>query len=161
MARRQQGGIRTRALLAAFGSNPLHMRSHADLVAIPIVAGHCAHRVRPVAVVVAGDERRGPAHVGRVEPAVVVVEIAGAEIASVLVDEGGMIELDTGVDAGDDDTFAAVAERRPHERRPDPIDAPLDPADLRLVHARNRRLESEDTVPDDPFDFRPAGELID
>src|SRR5204862_414399 len=60
LTRRQEGGTRTRAQFAAFGGYPFHMWSDADLVGagVTIVAGHCPHRVGPVAVVVARDERR-------------------------------------------------------------------------------------------------------
>ena len=161
LTRRQEGGTRTRAQFAAFGGYPFHMWSDADLVGagVTIVAGHRPHRVGPVAVVVARDERRVAADAGWVEPVVVVIESA-ALISSILVHEGSVIVLDAGVDVGDNDAVPTVAERGPDLRRPNPIDAPLDRADLPHVHAR-KRLQRHRMIRDDPFDLRPPGELVD
>ena len=79
----------------------------------------------------------GPQTCGRVEPVVVVVEGAVAEVAAVLADQRRVVELDAGVDVGDDDALAADAELGPDVVGVDVGDAPLDGVDRELGGPRD------------------------
>src|SRR5262249_20636436 len=115
----QQRGLRATAELAALGGDPLGARGDADLVAGSVVADHRAHGVRTVIVVVARHQRRVAADVRRVEPVVVVVELAVAQVATVFAHQCRVVELDAAVDAGDHDALTAYPEVGPDPGRLD------------------------------------------
>ena len=58
-----------------------------------------------------------------------MVHAAIGVMAAVLVDQGRVIPLDSGIDAADGDAFALVAVGAPHQRRVDVVDVPLDRLD--------------------------------
>ena len=110
--------------------------------------------------VVARGGGRVAAHVGRVEPVVVVVEASIVEIAAVLLHDGRMVELHAGVDVGDDDVLAPVAEGRPDIRRADVVDVPFDRVDLGLVRAGDGLGDLVRPVGEDLLDRRIVRQVV-
>ncbi|OQC39837.1 MAG: hypothetical protein BWX64_01562 [Acidobacteria bacterium ADurb.Bin051] len=118
-------------LAEADAGHPLRLRRRADLVGAAVETDHGAHRVG--AVIVRGA-RRG-AVVVRVVPVVVVHERAAALPAAILVDQRVVGVAHAGVDVGDDEAAALVAER------PDVGDAHLHQARLGGVGLPRRDLD--------------------
>ena len=126
LTRRQQRDVRASEVLAALGRDPRRARRDADVGCErprAVAADHRAHGVGAVAGVVA---RLIAADAGGVPPVVIVVERAAAEVAAVLVHEGRMVELNSGVDVRHHDATADDAVR------PDVIGADLLHAPLGL-----------------------------
>ena len=111
------------------GSQPLAV-IHSTPGATPVAARDRAHRVRPVADVVA---RLARARLRRVPPVVVVGERPVVVVAAVVADERGMGEIDAGVDRADDDAGAGVA------AFPDLIGADLRDTPLRVASGLEHR----------------------
>jgi hypothetical protein len=88
-----------------------------------------------------------------------VVEAAVAQVASVLADQRRMVELHAGVDVGDHDRLAAVAEGRPHLRRADPVDVPLDRLDPGPLLRRGRPGDLHPPLGHHPCDLGQGGDL--
>ncbi len=95
-------------------ANPARAGRDADLIAPAVIADDGAHRVRAVAVVIAGFGRIGPAGASPAMDRVVPVIVVGggdAVVAPVLVDQRRMVPIVAGILPGDDDTLAGVAQR--------------------------------------------------
>jgi hypothetical protein len=157
----QQRGVGAAEVLAALGGDPAGVGGDPDLVGarVAVVADDRAHGVAAVPDVVAGDQRRAAADLGGVEPVVVVVEGAAAEVAAVLADQRRVVELHPGVDVGDHDAVAAVAKGRPDLRGADAVDVPLDRLDARLLLGRGRPGDLDAALGDHPLDLREGGDL--
>ncbi len=141
------------AIHRAPGATPIWLRA--------VGAHHRAHRVRAVAVVVAGQRAVGRAGVARVVPAVVVVDPAGRP-AAVPARQRRVVELHAGVDVGHQQALAAVAVLRPDVVGVDGGDPPLDGVDRGLVGAGGRLHQRELGGGGDPLDAgegrEPGGE---
>ena len=109
------------AIQRARGATPMRL----GVSVVLVVAHDDPHGVGAVAGVVAGGERGRAADAGRVEPAVVVVERAIGLAAPVLPLQGGVLELDPGVDARHHDALAAKAELLPDRGGADVVQPPL------------------------------------
>ena len=135
-----------------------------DLVGarIAVVADHRPHRVGAVEDVVAGCVRGVTADVLRIEPVVVVVHGAVGVMPAVLVDQGRVIPLDSGIDAADGDAFTAIAVGVPDQRRVDIVDVPLDSLDPgRAAFALDRLRDLVGLVRQDLVDLGLGRQLVD
>src|SRR5690606_4797302 len=115
--------------LTSFGCDPGRRRGHTDLIAGTIVAEYRAGDMSAVTVVVTWNEG-GIAHPGWVEPVVGVIELAVAEVAAVVVDEGRMGEVDARVQYPHDDVLASGVVLIPSLGCIDGVEVPVGGLDL-------------------------------
>jgi len=148
--------------LAAFSGDPTSVRRHTDLVGarITIIAYHRPHRVCPMVIVVAGNQRRVAATVRGFERIVVVVKVAAAQITAILAHQSGMDIIDAGIDVSNDNTIAAHAKRGPDLGRVDAVDVPLDNIDCGLGLPRERIRERIHPGWEDLLHLRELGNLF-
>ena len=135
--------------------DPLRAGRDADLVRAAVATRDRAHRVRPVLLLVVRE--LGAAE--DVEPVVVVVEVPATEVAAVLVHQGRVVVVDTGVDVRDHDALAGDAVLGPHVVGVDVGDAPLDRADLGLDLTWDRLILLDADPVEDRGDARQRGQL--
>ncbi len=119
------GRRRPVALVHVPAPDPAGARRHTDLIADTVVSDHRSHRVRPVAVIVAGLGRVGAADAAAGMNGIVPVVVVVTRRTPVFPDQRRVIPEVARVLTGDDDP-GAVDPHRPCFGRSDEGDVPLD-----------------------------------